>query len=85
MRAASAAIVAAAALAPLPFAPVAAQSPWDGLRFRSIGPAVMGGRLHDVEVDPRDPAVLYVAAASGGLWKTENHGTTWTPIFDRQG
>ncbi|MBU6365955.1 MAG: hypothetical protein KJT01_07075 [Gemmatimonadetes bacterium] len=65
-------------------APARAQSPFDGLRFRSIGPAVMGGRLHDVEVDPRDPATVYVAAASGGVWKSENKGTTWTPVFDAQ-
>lgn len=64
--------------------PLAAQSPFDGLAFRSIGPAVMGGRLHDVEVDPRDNATIYVAAATGGIWKTTNHGTTWTPIFEGQ-
>ena len=61
-----------------------AQSPYDGLKFRSIGPAVMGGRIHDVEVDPRDPATIFLAAAGGGVWKTTNHGTTWTPIFDQQ-
>ncbi|MFQ5679017.1 MAG: WD40/YVTN/BNR-like repeat-containing protein [Gemmatimonadota bacterium] len=52
--------------------------------FRSIGPAVTGGRVHDVEALPRDPSTVYVAAASGGLWKSTNHGTTWTPIFDDQ-
>jgi photosystem II stability/assembly factor-like uncharacterized protein len=62
-----------------------AQSPFDGLRFRSIGPAVMGGRLHDVEVDPKDPSTIYLAAAGGGLWKTTNHGILWTPIFDDTG
>ncbi len=79
------ALLLVAGIAPAAHAQSTAPSPWDGLRFRSIGPAVMGGRLHDVEVDPRDPAVLYVAAASGGLWKSANHGTTWTPIFDQQG
>ena len=64
---------------------LAAQSPLDGLRFRSIGPAVMGGRLHDVEVDPTDPSTIYVAAAGGGVWKTTNKGTTWAPIFDATG
>jgi photosystem II stability/assembly factor-like uncharacterized protein len=62
-----------------------AQSPFDGLRFREIGPAVMGGRIHDVEVDPRDHSTIYVAAAGGGLWKTTNHGILWTPIFDATG
>ena len=55
-----------------------------GLRFREIGPAVTGGRIHDVEALPNDPSTVYVATASGGLWKTTNNGTTWTPIFDNQ-
>ena len=44
----------------------------------------MGGRIQDVEVDPRDPSTIYVGAAAGGIWKTTNHGTTWTPIFEGQ-
>ena len=60
------------------------QTPFDALRFRSIGPAGMGGRIHDIEGVPANPAVLYVATASGGLWKSVNKGTTWTPIFDDQ-
>ena len=65
-------------------APLAAQSPFDALHFRSVGPAVMGGRIQDVEVDPRDPSTIYLGAAAGGIWKTTNHGTTWAPIFDGQ-
>jgi photosystem II stability/assembly factor-like uncharacterized protein len=61
-----------------------AQSPFDSLHFRSIGPAATGGRIHDIEVDPRDPSTIYVAAASGGIWKTTNHGTFWAPVFDGQ-
>ena len=61
-----------------------AQSPFDLLHFRSIGPAATGGRIHDIEVDPKDPSTIYVAAASGGIWKTTNHGTFWAPIFDGQ-
>src|SRR5450756_2208510 len=61
-----------------------AQSPFDSLHFRSIGPAATGGRVHDIEVDPKDPAIIYVAAATGGIWKTTNHGTFWKPIFERQ-
>jgi hypothetical protein len=61
-----------------------AQSPFDGLKFRSIGPAVMGGRIHAVAVDPRDNAVIYVGAAAGGMWKTTNKGTTWAPVFEGQ-
>ena len=55
------------------------------LEYRSIGPAIMGGRVADVEGVPGDPNVVYVASASGGLWKTTNGGTTWKPIFERQG
>jgi photosystem II stability/assembly factor-like uncharacterized protein len=55
------------------------------LEWRSIGPANMGGRIADVEGVPGDPNVVYVASASGGLWKTTNGGTTWKPIFERQG
>src|SRR5512138_1624051 len=55
------------------------------LEWRSIGPANMGGRVADVEGVPGDPNVVYVASASGGLWKTTNGGTTWKPIFERQG
>ena len=58
----------------------AAQSPFDSLKFRSIGPAATSGRIHDIEVDPRDPAVIYVASASGGVWKTTNHATNWFPL-----
>lgn len=55
------------------------------LRPRLIGPAMISGRIVSVAVDPRNPAVIYAAAASGGVWKTDNAGATWTPIFDRQG
>lgn len=54
------------------------------LEWRSIGPANMGGRTTDVEGVPGNPNVVYVATASGGLWKTTNGGMTWTPIFERQ-
>jgi len=54
------------------------------LHFRTIGPAVTGGRIHDVEALPDDPSTIYLATASGGIWKSTNKGTTWTPIFDDQ-
>jgi len=56
-----------------------------GLAFRGIGPALMSGRIGDIVIDPSDRSVWYVAVASGGIWKTENCGTTWKPIFDRYG
>ena len=52
------------------------------LKFRSIGPALMSGRIADVAIDSRHPNTWYVAAGSGNVWKTENAGTTWTPIFE---
>jgi photosystem II stability/assembly factor-like uncharacterized protein len=54
------------------------------LHFRTIGPAVTGGRIHDVEALPDDPSTIYLATASGGIWRSTNKGTTWTPIFDDQ-
>ena len=61
-----------------------AQSPFDRLYFRSIGPAALGGRIHDIEVPSRDASTIYIGAASGGIWKSTNKGTTWAPIFDNQ-
>lgn len=55
------------------------------LSFRSIGPALMSGRIGDIVTDPVKPSTWYVAACSGGVWKTENAGVTWRPIFDGQG
>lgn len=55
----------------------------NGFRFRSIGPAFTSGRIADLAVHP-NKRTWYAAAASGGVWKTENAGTTWTPIFDAQ-
>ena len=59
-------------------------SPFDGLHFRSIGPAATGGRIHDIQVDPRDHSTIYIGSATGGIWKTTNKGTFWTPIFEGQ-
>ncbi len=57
---------------------------FEGLRFRNIGPAAMGGRIDDFAVLESNPAVFYVAAATGGLWKTTNNGTTWEVLFSEQ-
>lgn len=56
----------------------------DVLAARPIGPANMSGRVVDVAVVESHPATMYVATATGGLWKTTNRGTTWTPVFDNQ-
>lgn len=58
--------------------------PYAGLRLRSIGPAMISGRIVDLAVNPRDKKVWYIGAAAGGVWKTTNAGSTWTPVFDNQ-
>ncbi|MFO0850133.1 MAG: FlgD immunoglobulin-like domain containing protein [Gemmataceae bacterium] len=55
------------------------------VRMRSLGPALTSGRISGFAVDPKDRSKYYVAVASGGVWKTTNAGTTWTPLFDTQG
>ena len=55
------------------------------LKLRSIGPSVTSGRVADIAVNPRNTSEYYVATASGGVWKTENHGVTYQPVFDQQG
>lgn len=50
--------------------------------FKNIGPSVMSGRVVDVDVNPKKPSEFYVGYASGGLWYTNNNGTTFTPIMD---
>ena len=61
-----------------------AQSPFDSLRFREVGPAATGGRMHDIQIDPKNPAVLWVGAATGGIWKSTNKGVTWKDVFGNQ-
>ncbi|MCG8458313.1 MAG: hypothetical protein MI919_18710, partial [Holophagales bacterium] len=60
-----------------------AASPFHGLEWRSIGPVVMGGRVVDLENVPGKPYSFYAAYASGGLWRTDNNGVTFEPIFDQ--
>lgn len=55
-----------------------------GLSWRNIGPALTAGRIADMAVNPNNPDEFYLAVASGGVWKTTNHGTTFNPIFDGQ-
>lgn len=55
-----------------------------GLSFRSIGPAVTGGRVIDIEVNPNDHSEYFVASGHGSLWKTTNNGVTFSPAFDGQ-
>ncbi|MBC8066040.1 MAG: glycosyl hydrolase, partial [Chlorobia bacterium] len=55
------------------------------LVFRNVGPSVFGGRILDIEVHPKHINTIFAAAATGGIFKTVNNGTTWTPIFDQYG
>ena len=56
----------------------------DAFEFRNIGPAFLSGRIADIAIDPNDENRWFVAVGSGGVWKTENSGTTWKPLFDEQ-
>ncbi len=84
--------VAIASVLAVPLAAQAADSPSESplarvsaaLPVRSVGPGLMSGRIADIAVHPTAPGTWYVAAGSGGVWKTTNAGTTWTPIFDDQ-
>ncbi|MBM3792002.1 MAG: hypothetical protein FJW35_16855, partial [Acidobacteria bacterium] len=51
----------------------------EDFRWRSIGPASMGGRIDDIDVVESNPFTIYVGYATGGLWKSVNNGTTWEP------
>ena len=62
----------------------AAEISLEAFKFRNIGPAFLSGRIADIAVHPENDNVWYVAVGSGGVWKTENSGTTWSPIFDDQ-
>ncbi len=60
-------------------------STFAGLKLRELGPALMSGRICDFAVNPDNTSQRYAAVCSGGVWKTENSGTTWKSIFDKQG
>lgn len=55
------------------------------LPWRHIGPASFGGRIDDIEAVPGKPSTIFVGTAGGGIFRTRNNGTTWTPVFDRDG
>ena len=74
-----------AALASTPAsAQVTVENALSALSLREVGPAAVGGRIADIKVDPENTSVWYLAVGSGGVWKTTNAGTTWTPLFDDQ-
>ncbi|MCB2201264.1 glycosyl hydrolase [bacterium] len=57
---------------------------FSGLELRSIGPSFKSGRIADIAIHPENNNIWYVAVGSGGVWKTTNSGTTFTPVFDDQ-
>ena len=59
-----------------------AQTPFKDLKWRFIGPDIIGGRSTDIAVPKGSRLVIYTGAATGGVWKTENAGITWTSLFD---
>ncbi len=55
-----------------------------GLGMRNIGPAGMSGRITAIDVDLSNPSIMYVGAASGGVWKSTSGGINWVPVFDQE-
>ena len=60
------------------------ESLFKSVKWRGIGPYFMSGRIDDIEAYEGKPHKFFIATASGGLWVTENNGTTWTSLFDRE-
>lgn len=69
---------------PFPAGPVLDAVMLKAMKARSIGPAIMGGRVSDVALDPKDPATFYVALGTGGLMKTTDNGVTFDAIFEKE-
>src|ERR1700730_4100184 len=70
--------------APFPTTPQLTDVLFKNLKARSIGPAVMGGRVSDIAIDPRNPFVFYVALGHGGVFKSNDNGVSFDPVFDKQ-
>ena len=75
----------APAAAPAPMINASADPVLKNFRFRSIGPASMGGRIDDIAVSESDPSIIYIGYAVGGVFKSENNGTTFQPVFETYG
>jgi len=63
---------------------IVSETSYSGLQFRNIGPALNSGRIADIAIHPNNENTWYVAVGSGNVWKTQNAGVTWTPIFENQ-
>ncbi len=75
-------LLAGAALAPTPTTAQVDLGRFDAMAARNVGPGGMSGRVADVEVELRDPNVIWVGSATGGLWRSDDGGMTWTPMTD---
>ncbi|MCC6772379.1 MAG: glycosyl hydrolase, partial [Gemmatimonadaceae bacterium] len=80
LRSALTAITTCAALATTLPAQDLSSLPW-----RHIGPSSFGGRIDDIEAVPNRPTTIFVGTAGGGVFRSVNNGTTWSPVFDRDG
>src|SRR5207237_5576363 len=74
-----------------PFSPAPEATPlrltdilFKNFKARSIGPATMGGRVSDIAIDPRNPAIFFVGLSTGGLFKTGDNGVTFDAVFEKQ-
>ena len=68
-----------------PADPLTSADTYKGLKLRSIGPAFVSGRVTSLAVNPFNRTQYYVGVASGGVWKTDNDGLTWNPVFEHEG
>ena len=57
---------------------------FEKLKWRCVGPAAMGGRTVDIDVVEKTPWIIYAAIGPSGVWKSENNGITWNPVFDKE-
>lgn len=65
--------------------PLHSSGTFSAFKFRNIGPSMISGRIVDMAVNPKNKSQYYLAVASGGVWKTDNNGTNFQPVFDGQG
>ena len=70
---------------PEPKDPLFKSETYSALSFRSLGPAVTSGRISDIAVNPTNKSQWYITVAAGGVFKTDNAGVSFYPIFDNQG
>jgi photosystem II stability/assembly factor-like uncharacterized protein len=69
----------------LPAQQASGAAPWPDTAWRQIGPASIGGRVSDIEAVASDPRIIFVGAASGGVFRSMNNGVSWEPVFDADG